>query len=89
MAFDRVTVKFDGEFHEFPIEDLDIPSDPDDSHVLSAVNQKLSEIHSTSVNLSNYVVDPPIADRRAGQYNDMTVLTVRPSASFGLNRSQM
>lgn len=78
--FDKVTMKFDGRFYEWPVSELDMPADAaTDSHVLAAVQTKLG-VES----LSGYVVDPPQSERLAGQHDDKTVLNVRPTATYGI-----
>lgn len=83
--FEKLTIKYNGEYHEFPVIDLDMSADlATDAHIISAVTSQLRENNDQSVNLSGYVVDPPESERLAGQHNDKTVLNIRPTAVYGL-----
>lgn len=84
MAFNRVTIKYDGQFHEFDITDMDIPLDgATDQQVLSATRQKLEEGGIAVSNFNGYVVDPPQAERLSGLHDGKSVLNIRPTATYG------
>lgn len=83
MAFDKLSIKYDGRSWEFNVADLDVPSENlRDHHIMSAVSQKLEDEGCVNVNLSPYTVDPPESERLAGLHNEKTVLNVRPRATL-------
>lgn len=75
MAFETVTVYYDGELQSFPIGDLDLGNheDPSDAEVQEAVAQQVG-----APNLSEMKVDRDV---------NGLVLNLRPSAQFGLTQN--
>ncbi len=93
MAFERITIKYGGNYHEWgndqqPLTDLDIPlaangaleEGIDDESVKTAVMVALD-----APNLEGYVVDPPQDERDRGEHGEKTVLNLRPTATYGLH----
>lgn len=79
MNVAAVTIKYNGEFHEFPVESLDFnPQNPSDAAVLAAVRGALS-----AETLNGFVVDPPEVERNTGQHDTKTVINIRPTATYG------
>ena len=79
MNVERVTIKYNGEFHEFQSDALDInPSNPTDSAVMAAVMGALG-----AHDLTGFVVDPPETERQQGSHETKTVLNIRPTAVYG------
>ncbi len=79
MNVEKVTMKYDGEFFEMPISELDMsPENPSDSSVLNAVKGYL---HIRS--LDGFVVYPPENERTEGLHDSKTVLNIHPTASYG------
>lgn len=79
MNVERVTIKYDGQFYEFPVAELDVnPQNPPDTAVMNAVMGQLG-INS----LPGFVVDPPESERFAGQHDTKTVINIRPTATYG------
>ena len=97
MAFERITIKHDGVYREWgnesnPLNSLDIAlaesgtelqANITDEQVITAISVELAGEDESPVDLSNFVVDPPEAERLAGQHDDKTVLNLRPPATFG------
>lgn len=84
MAFSRVTIKYNGEFHEFDLTDMDIPLEgATDQQILTATREHLEGRGVTVSNFNGYVVDPPQAERLSGLHDDKTVLNIRPTATYG------
>lgn len=78
--FQVAVVKYNGRCVEIPVEELDMSSTPTDKEILDAVAMKLSQDNSSSVDLSEYTVDPSYEERQNG--DNRTVLNVRPIAEF-------
>jgi hypothetical protein len=88
MVIDKVTIKYNGQYIEFPERDkgfetltdqLDInPNNPSDAAVTAAVMGALG-----ANSLSGFVIDPPETERMAGQHDTKTVLNIRPTATYG------
>ena len=92
MAWDRVTVKHDGRYFEFPIDTIDVnPDNPTDEQIKTAmagaIHAQLQDESPGSdpavPDFSRFTVDPPQAERLSGQHANKTVLNLRPSASYG------
>lgn len=82
--FEKVIIKYNGRSHEWPVAELDLPSEQiTDSHVLAAVTQRLDSEGVAVHSLTGYSVDPPESERLSGQHEGKTVLNVRPTATFG------
>jgi hypothetical protein len=88
--FEKVSVKFSGEYFEFSVSDLDVdPNNLNDSSLKQAVAVKIRDVYSDRgqsialPNLNGFVVDPPEDERLQGMHNDKTVLNLRPSAVLG------
>ena len=82
MNVETVTIKYDGEFHEFSVSDLDLtPDNPTDNDVKTAIIARLDLSGLSS--LDGFVVDPPEAERTAGSHAEKTVLNIRPTATYG------
>lgn len=81
MNVQTVTIKYNGEYHEFQAADLDMSqTNPADREVLNAIMVRLN------INdLTGFVVDPPENERNLGQHDTKTVLNVRPTATYGLS----
>lgn len=94
MAWDRLTIKFDGRSYEFPISEVDVnPDNPRDEEIRVAASAAIFAQHQEEnpgvepvrPDFSRFVVDPPEAERLRGDHADKTVLNLRPSASYGSN----
>ncbi len=85
MNAQTATAKYDGRYFETPTEELDIenPTNPTDAQVKVAMAAYIEQESGSAPNLADYVVDPPEAERMAGQHENITVLNLRPSATFG------
>lgn len=80
MQVEKILVKYEGGVTQLDVvnDGLDMgQTNPSDEEVMNAVMQK-TEID----NLDGYVVDPPQAERNAGQHETITVLNIRPSAHY-------
>lgn len=76
MSIARITIKYNGEYRELNVADLDLnPNNPIDDDVKTAVSR-----HLGITSLAEYVVEPPYNDSARSQ---ATVLNLRPSAVFG------
>lgn len=84
MAFEKVTIKYNGEYYQWPVSELDLPSgDVTDDQIRLAVVQALSAEGVIVSDLNNFVVDPLESERLNGEHEDKTDLNVRPSATYG------
>lgn len=88
--FEKVSVKFSGEYFEFSVSELDVdPNNLNDSSLKLAVASMIRDVFANRgqsiplPNLNGFVVDPPEDERLQGMHNDKTVLNLRPSAVLG------
>lgn len=91
--FTRVTVKHNGRYFDFPIDDLDLDAErPVDVDIKTAMSQRIAtelaaeggrEPADVLPNLADFVVDPPEAERLGGQHDAKEVLSLRPVAEYG------
>lgn len=92
--FNRVTAKWDGRYYDYSIDELDLDRErPVDVDIRTALAQRIATDLAAETgtapadNLPNFdgmVVDPPQAERLEGQHDDKEVLSVRPSAGYGI-----
>ena len=77
--FEKVTVKYNGQYHEFVLQDLDLatPQNPNDSDLKAAI-----ALNIPGSSFVDYVVSPPESERLAGQHNNITTLNIHPVASY-------
>ena len=78
MAFEKVALKYGGNYYEWPLTELDLV-DPTDDSIKTAVMAKLGP----ATNLSDFVVGPPETERLSGQHDDKTVINIHPTATLG------
>jgi len=69
MSVEKVLLRYEGASHEVPFADLDLPAEPDNSDIKTAVERHLSLNENA---LSGFEVD---------SYSDS--LVIRPQAKFG------
>lgn len=81
--FSKVTVKYDGNFYEMNVSDIDVPEQPTDNQIKNAVSAEIENRIGTRPNFANYVVYPAENERLSGMHNDKEVLNISPSAVLG------
>jgi hypothetical protein len=91
--FRRVTVKHAGRYWDFPIDELDLDAErPVDVDIKTAMSQRIAtdlaaeqgvEAATVLPDLAGFVIDPPEAERLAGQHGEKEVLSIRPVAEYG------
>lgn len=82
--FDRVTMKYDGNYYEWSVNELDMPVEgATDDQIKTAALGRLMLNGVASANLNEYIVDPPQLERLSGMHNDKIVLNIRPTALYG------
>lgn len=81
--FNKVTVKYDGNFYELNVSDMDVPEQPTDNQIKNAVASEIENRTGSRPNLASYVVYPTETERLSGMHNDKEVLNISPVAQLG------
>lgn len=83
-VFSKVIAKYDGNYYELELSQLDVPSEnPTDNHIKNAVAAEIENRSGTRPNFASYVVYPSENERNSGLHNDKEILNISPVAQLG------